>query len=58
METVKIKMTDGSVQTIQGNIEQVTIKDLEETKEWKLKTVETNGATLVTPHVGGRPDDR
>lgn len=42
MNTVKIKMTDGSVQTIQGDIEKVTVRDLETGKSMDIKLVDIN----------------
>lgn len=58
MNEVKIRMSDDSVHTIQGEVQKVTVKELGVDQEWTLKTVDIEGATLLTPHIGGRPNDR
>ena len=58
MKELKIKMTDDSVHTIQGDVQKITVKGLGIDKSWTLKTVDTEGVTLVTPLIGGRPNDR
>jgi len=58
MTTVKIKLEDGSVQTIQGDVIQITHKDIPIDYEWTLKTVEVSGAVETIDFNGGRPRDR
>ena len=58
MNEVKIRMADDSVHTIQGEVQKVTVKELGVEQEWTFKTVDIEGATLLTPHIGGRPNDR
>ena len=43
MNEVKIRMSDDSVHTIQGEVQKVTVKELGVEQEWTLKTVNING---------------
>jgi len=52
MTTVKIKLEDGSVQTIQGDVVQITHKEIPTDHEWKLKTVDTNNEIETVDYVG------
>jgi hypothetical protein len=58
MTTVKIKLEDGSVQTIQGDVIQITHKAIPTDKKWVLKTVDVSGVVEAIDFIGGRPDDR
>ena len=46
---------DGNTMEAIGN---VTLTVIEPTAEWDLITKDTNNVVLVTPHIGGRPNDR
>ena len=58
MSVLKIKFSDGTVQTIQGDIVEVKHKEIPTDKEWTLKTVDTEGQSESIDFIGGRPDDR
>jgi len=58
MTTVKIKLEDGSVQTIQGDVVQITHKEIPTDHEWMLKTIDTNNDVETIDFIGGRPNDR
>jgi|6_EtaG_2_1085325.scaffolds.fasta_scaffold46677_1 hypothetical protein len=36
----------------------VSISEIPTELEWNLKTVDVNNTTYISPHVGGRPNDR
>ena len=54
MEKVKVHLSDGSVQTIEGDVTKVIVKDIPTAKEWELKTVNVNGDTEVYDFIGER----
>jgi hypothetical protein len=54
MTTVKIKMTDGTIHNIQGEVEQITVKELDADQVWTLKAKNTNEDVEVYEFIGER----
>ncbi len=54
MEKVKVHLTNGTVQTIEGEIEKVTVKDVPVEKEWTLRLINVDGDEEVYEFIGER----
>ena len=57
-ETITGKLNGVTVSTQVDVVDGVRISDIGEDTEWELTTIDDSPTTYVTPHVGGRPDDR
>tara|TARA_R110000782_G_scaffold263741_1_gene356553 strand:- start:760 stop:942 length:183 start_codon:yes stop_codon:yes gene_type:complete len=59
MATAQGKDSEGNTVTMEFDITQgLKIFTIGGEQEWVLTTIDDSPATYITPHIGGRPDDR